>query len=212
MFRSSLNAAVLCVAMTVGVGMARATVVVQPSLEQMTHKSQVIIHAVVEDQSVTLGEGGRILTLSRLRVKDGVKGVAKANDTVTLYQVGGTKDGRTMSIPGVNTFTVGEEVIVFGDVFLAQDTVTFLQTERKAEVPAATLNPSAGWLVTFGIGLGKYVVARDGQTPMAVEQVGDVATAVQGPNGLVIGGRVVRTQQPLGAFLPEVRRMVRGAP
>ena len=40
------------------------TVVVQPSLEQMTQRSDTIIHAVVEDQSVTLGEDGkRILTV-----------------------------------------------------------------------------------------------------------------------------------------------------
>lgn len=192
--------------------LARATVVIQPSLEQMTEKSDVIVHAVVEDQTVTLGEGGRILTLSRLRIKDGLKGAVKANDTVTLYQVGGTLEGRTMAIPGVNAFTVGEEVILFGDVFLAQDTVEFLRTERKDVVPAATLHPSAGWLVTFGIGLGKYAVTRDGKVPMAVEQVGDVATAVPAPGGMKVGGQPVRTQQPLSVFVAEVRRLAKVTP
>lgn len=192
--------------------LARATVVIQPSLEQMTEKSDVIVHAVVEDQTVTLGEGGRILTLSRLRIKDGLKGAVKANDTVTLYQVGGTLEGRTMAIPGVNAFTVGEEVILFGDVFLAQDTVEFLRTERKEVVPAATLHPSAGWLVTFGIGLGKYAVTRDGKVPMAVEQVGDVATAVPAPGGMKVGGQPVRTQQPLSVFVAEVRRLAKVTP
>jgi len=61
---------------------ASATVVIQPSLEDMTAKSQVIIHAVVEDQTVTQGQDGkRILTLSRLRVTEAVKGGAKVNDT-----------------------------------------------------------------------------------------------------------------------------------
>jgi hypothetical protein len=191
---------------------AHATVVIQPSLEQMTQRSDVIIRAVVEEQSVVYAEGNaRILTLSRLRVKDGVKGAAKANDTVTLYQVGGSKDGRTMNVVGVNTFKVGEEVVLFGATFIAHDTIKFLQAERKAELPAATLNPTGGWVVTYGIGLGKFQVQRDASGVNAVEQLGDVVGAAQPgsqpTNPMAGGARLVKTQQPLDVFLSEVRRM-----
>jgi hypothetical protein len=187
---------------------ARATVVIQPSLEQMTQRSGVVVHAVVEDVTVVEGESGRILTVSRLRVKDGIKG-ARTGGSVTLYQVGGTLNGRVARIAGVSTFEKGEEVILFADVFQAADTIRFLQTARKTELPAATLNPSDGWVVPYGIGLGKYQVKRpDGSSPLAVEELGDVAPATVGPQGTVVGGRLVRTQQPLDIFVQEVRRMV----
>lgn len=187
---------------------AGATVVIQPSLESMTQKSQVVVHAVVEEQTVTLAEESkRILTLTRLRVKEGVKGGAKQGDTITIYQVGGTWQGRVARVIGMSDFKVGEEVILFGATFLATDTVKFLQDHRAAEVPAATLHPTAGWVVTYGVGLGKYRVDRSGQTPMAIEELGDVATMRRVGNDSVITAPAARTQQPLGVFLEEVRRL-----
>ncbi|MEW5851364.1 MAG: hypothetical protein AB2A00_21425 [Myxococcota bacterium] len=187
---------------------ARSTVVIQPSLEEMTQKSNVIIHAVVEEQTVTRGEEGkRILTLSRLRVTEGLKG-AKTGDTITLYQVGGSEGGRVARVVGMNDFKVGEEVILFAATFIATDTIRFLQENRKAEVPAATLHPSGGWVVTYGIGLGKFAVVPgpNGSGPMAVEEVGDVAVARQ-VQGRVMAGTPVVNRQPLDAFKAEVRRM-----
>jgi len=197
--------------------LAWATVVIQPSLEEMTARSSVIIHAVVEDQSVTYGEGNkRIVTLSRLRVTEGIKG-AKTGDAVTLYQVGGEKDGKHMRIVGVNDFSVGEEVVLFGATFVATDTIRFLQAERKADVPAATLNPNGGWMVTYGVGLGKFQVKRDGTSVNAVEQLGDVVGAPPQGQKMVdpmAGARLSSTTQPLNVFLEEVRRMTasRSAP
>ncbi|MBI5496916.1 MAG: hypothetical protein HY904_18015 [Deltaproteobacteria bacterium] len=185
---------------------AHATVVVQSSLEEMTQKSDVVVHAVVEEVTVTTGEGGRILTLSRLRVKDGLKGKAGAGDTLALYQVGGTHQGRVANIVGVSRFHVGEEVVLFADTFIATETIRYLQQEKKAEVPSATLNPTAGWVVTYGIGLGKFAVERGGSVPQAVEEVGDVVVVTPG-RGMSVLGQPSLTRQPLDVFKTEVRRM-----
>lgn len=188
---------------------AGATVVIQPSLEDMTRKSGIIVRATVEEQTVTLGEEGkRILTLTRFKVTESLKGTAKAGDTVTLYQVGGTYGGKVARIIGMSEFTAGEEVVLFGSTFLATDTVRYLQDNRKAEVPAATLNPTGGWMVQFGIGLGKFQVTPGAHGPMASEQLGDVATVTRVGDRSVIGSPVTRVQQPLPVFLSEVRRMV----
>lgn len=187
---------------------AQATVVVQPSLEQMTARSGVVIHAVVEEQTQTTGEDARLLTLTRLRVLPGgaVKG-AKDGDTFTLYQVGGRDGNRVVEVVGMNHFAKGEEVVLFASAFLAGDTVKFLQEQRKGSVPAATLHPAGGWVVTFGIGLGKYAVTRTGSGAMAVEELGDVTVArrdgARGP--MLLDHPVHFVRQPLDVFLDEVR-------
>ena len=190
----------------VWVAKAHATVVIQAPLHEMTQRSHVVVHATVEETGPVEGEEGRILTLTRLKVIDGIKG-AKAGDTVTIYQVGGQLGDRVMQIPGVSEFKPGEEVVFFGVTFLATDTVRFLQTERKAQVPAATLHPSAAWVVPFAIGLGKFQVIRTVDPPMAQEELGDVVTVYRKGNALVAGGRLSRTSQPLDVFLSEVGRM-----
>lgn len=192
-------------------GQARASVVMQTSLEEMTSRCDVVLHAVVEDQSITLAQNGaRVLTLSRLRVKEGIRG-AKTGDTVTLYQVAGRVGNQVSNIVGVNTFTVGEEVVLFGATFLSTETVTFLQTQRAAEVPAATLHPTAGYVVPHGIGLGKFVVERPApgvdQPVMVREELGGVSVATRRADNTLVSPATHRLQQPLDVFLAEVRRM-----
>jgi hypothetical protein len=189
-------------------GSASATVVVQPSLDRLATRAEVIVHAVVEEQSVTAGEvGGRVLTLSRLKVLDGLKG-AKAGETLTLYQVGGRQGNRVARVIGANGFGIGEEVVIFGARFLAQDTVKFLQGARRGGVPWATLHPTGGFIVTYGIGLGKFAVDRTGPVPMAIEELGDVAVLVPTSKGLLVPGPWARREQPLDVFLDEVRALV----
>ena len=189
-------------------GSASATVVVQPSLERMASRAQVIVRAVVEDQSVTTGEArGRVLTLSRLKVLEGLKG-AKTGETLTLYQVGGRQGKRVAQVIGASGFRVGEEVVLFGAKFLAQDTVKFLQGARQGGSPWATLHPTGGYVVTYGIGLGKFTVDRTGSVPMAREELGDVAVLVPSGKGSLVPGPLVSREQPLDVFLDEVRALV----
>jgi aspartate 1-decarboxylase len=189
---------------------AGATVIVQPSLERMSARAEVIAHAVVEAQHVTLGEdGARIVTLSRVRVLAPVKGT-KAGERLVIYQVGGHHGDRVLVVHGASRFQVGEEVVLFGERFLAANTVRFLQKARGADVPRETLHPSGGFVVPYGIGLGKFVVDRRGAVPMAIEDLGDVAVAVRGKQGTVIRAAAARTEQPLDVFLSEVRRLASG--
>ena len=190
-------------------GTAGATVVIQPSLAEMTARSGVVLRGLVEESTVTIGENDkRVLTLTRIRVLESVKG-PKAGDTVTLYQVGGQVGNFVSKLVGMSQFNRGEEVVLFGATFLAQDTVAFLQGNRKGSVPDATLRPSGGWVVQYGIGVGKFLVTRDQSAPlpMVIEQMGDVEVAHQRAEGLVFADKPVRTQQPLPVFMQEVRRL-----
>jgi hypothetical protein len=189
-------------------GPAGATLVVQPSLERMATRADVIVHAVVEEQSVTTGEvAGRVLTLTRLKVLMGLKG-ARTGETLTLYQVGGRQGDRVVRVIGANTFRVGEEIVLFGARFLAQDTVKFLHGARRGGVPWATLHPAGGFIVTYGIGLGKFAIDRSGPVPMAREDLGDVAVLLSTGKGGLVPGPLVRREQPLDIFLDEVRALV----
>jgi hypothetical protein len=190
-------------------GTAGATVVIQPSLAEMTARSGVVVRGLVEEVTVTTGESDkRVLTLTRIRVLEAVKG-PKAGDTVTLYQVGGQLGNFVSRMVGMSPFSRGEEVVLFGATFLAQDTVKFLQDNRKGSVPDATLRPSGGWMVMYGIGVGKFLVERDNALPlpMVIEQMGDVEVAHQRAEGLVFADQAVRTRQPLPVFMQEVRRL-----
>lgn len=185
-------------------GGAGATVVVQPSLERMTARAELVAHVRVEHQRFAQGEEGRPLTLTRLRVLDAVKGV-RNGQSVTLYQVGGKAGERTGGILGSSHFRVGEEVVLFGARFLATNTVKFLQAARRGQVPLATLYPSGGFVVPYGIGLGKFTVDRSGAVPVAVEELGDVSALVPGPKGRLVPGRLVQRVQPLEVLLDELR-------
>lgn len=92
---------------------AHATVVALTSLEEMTHRSDVVMQAVVVDQKVVEERPGKIVTLTTMKVVDGISGV-KANDLVTVYQIGGMLGDRQSWIAGAHKFTVGEEMVFFG--------------------------------------------------------------------------------------------------
>ncbi|HEY1100280.1 MAG TPA: hypothetical protein VGF99_15185, partial [Myxococcota bacterium] len=51
---------------------AQATVVVKTSLEEMTLRSEVVMQAVVVEQKVVEDKPGKIVTLTTLRVVDGI--------------------------------------------------------------------------------------------------------------------------------------------
>jgi hypothetical protein len=188
-----------------------ATTVIQPSLERMSQRADVIVHAVVEDQTVTpSADGKRILTLSRLRVMDAIKG-AKPGDTLTLYQVGGRLGQKVMNVVGVSSFKVGEEVVLFAETFVAHEAIKAIQTSRVGQVPAETLHPSGTWVVQYAVGIGKFAVRRDTpNVPMATEELGDVASVARVGNQTVMVP-LVSTHQPLDVFKSEVRRMAVGS-
>jgi hypothetical protein len=148
--RSFVSAALVTAAALVAAPSA-ATVVVVPTLEEMTHRSDVVAHAVVREVTVEEEKPGRLVTLTALEVLDGIAGV-KTGDVLTVYQVGGEKDGRVAWIAGAHHFVVGEELVVF------------------AVRPAAL----HGRIVPYGIGFSLFSVV-DGVDGRRVEEIaGDV--------------------------------------
>jgi hypothetical protein len=168
--------------------LARATVVVVPTLEEMTHRSDVVIHAVVAEVTVIEEVPGRLVTKNTLLVKEAVRG-AKAGDRLVVRQIGGALHGEVSWIAGQHHFTVGEEVIFFG------------------------MRPSVlkGEAVSYGIGFGLFRVEEDVDGTHIKEVSGDVAQAVAGPGGKLLLTEVKpRHFESLSAFLGHLRAVVEG--
>jgi hypothetical protein len=144
----------LCAALAVGslgAAPAAATVVVVHSLEEMTHRSDVVAHVVVRDVVVEAETPGRLITLTTVEVIDGVAG-AKDGELLTVFQVGGEKDGRVAWIAGAHRFVVGEELVMFA-----------------ARPPALQ-----GRIVPWGIGFSLFRIVDDVDGRHVEEIGGDV--------------------------------------
>jgi hypothetical protein len=150
-----LLSAVVVAALVAVSAPAHATVVVVPTMEEMTHRSDVVVHCVVREVVVEEDRPGRIVTLTSLEVLDGIAG-AKTGDVLTLFQVGGEKDGRVAWISGAHHFVVGEELVVFA-------------------VQPPALN---GRIVPYGIGFSVFAV-KDGVDGKHIEEIGGDVVQLQ---------------------------------
>lgn len=161
---------------------AGATVVVRHGLEEMTSKSDVIVHARVADQKVTR-EDGRIVTLTEVEVIDGLKG-AKPGEVLTIYQVGGSLDGMRQWIEGAHVYEHGEELVLFA----------MRHGER---------------VVSYGVGVGKFRVVYDGAFRRIVEDIEGVVELKRLPTGEVrMEAPAPREYASLEGFKGEVRGYV----
>lgn len=172
---------VLFLAVFCWASLAQATTVLNVPLEQMTRESTVILHGRVEAQQAVQEVGtDRILTFTAVEVLSRVKGIEK-NEVVTIYQVGGTLDGRTMNIIGALQFREGEEFILFGVRF--RDMV-----------------------VSYGMGLGKYVVSVVNGTKSVAPEFGDVQRVEpDGKGGYKPAVLAAPTPETLKAFITRVQ-------
>ncbi len=127
---------------------AEATLVVIEDIATMTKKSDLIIHAKVIDQSVKKDQSNRIVTMTTLKVLDGMKG-SKKGDIKTIYQVGGELGGRVLRIAGAHQYSLGEELVLFGLLY-------------------------GDLVVSYGVGLGKFRILRDKQGTRVVEDLHDL--------------------------------------
>jgi hypothetical protein len=177
----------LFVALVIAAVEAQATVVVMHSLEQMSQRADVVVHARVTDQVVTR-EDGRIITLTELEVVDGLKG-AKYGDVLTVYQVGGKLDGVVAKIAGMHEYFVGEELVLFG----------MNHGDR---------------VVSYGVGVGKFQVQYedDGKViqPRVVEDILDVVVARRDDSGATqFTPPSPRSHDSLEGFKAELRSYIR---
>ena len=164
---------------------AVATVVVLPTLEEMTHRSDVVVHAVVVDQQVFEKRKGKIVTRTILEVVDGISG-AKQGDLVTVEQIGGALGERRMWIAGAHRFKLADEVVFFG---------------VKID----------DYVVAYGIGFGIFDVKDDVDGKHAVERGGDVVQLVRDAEGRTSSKAVTpRHFSSLETFKADLRAILEG--
>ncbi|NOT62486.1 MAG: hypothetical protein HOP19_19955, partial [Acidobacteria bacterium] len=93
---------------------AEATLMKYLEIEDLARLSTEIIHGqVLATKTYWDDSHTRILTAVRVQVSECFKGKSARGATITLVQLGGTLDGRTMDYSGRPTFRVGEDMIVF---------------------------------------------------------------------------------------------------
>jgi hypothetical protein len=161
--------------------LASATSVFHVPLPQMTRESDLVVYAQVQKQSQKWSEGHRrILTLTRIKVLESIKG-AKKGDILTIYQVGGSLDGVTYKIPGALVFTPGERMVFFG-------------------------SPLKNQWVSYGMGLGKFGVFERGGNFFVRPEFGDVNFVRREGQQLVSTAPPETGEQKLTAFMQTLRR------
>lgn len=148
---------VLLVACMLAMASAHAIIVKLTDLNTMAKRSDIVVHGYVGDQSVVNDDMGRLITLTDIEVIDGFYG-AKTGEIITMYQVGGSKNGVIMPMLGGQRYQLGQEVVVFG-----------LKLDNT--------------YVSYGAGQGKLDVIRSGTHEMVVEDLGDVSAMTRDGNG-----------------------------
>lgn len=182
--RALVLAAVLGVFASAWSPPVRATIVIVPSLEELTHRSEVIVQAVVRDVVTLKDEQGRLITETSLEVLDGVAG-AKAGDVVKVQQLGGALGDEQAWIAGNHRFRVLEEVVFFG---------VRLPKDRTIAIP-------------YGVGFGVFNVVDDVDGRHVIEiGSGDVSQLVTNTDGTTAMKPVTpRAFDSLDAFKLQLR-------
>jgi hypothetical protein len=177
-FRLSLVVAVSVLALGASQA-AFATTVQKLSLIDLAKKSDSIVRARVDDAVSSWDAGHKeIYTYYTLRVLEPVKG-RKDETTITLRQIGGTVDNIASIVPGMPSFTKGEEVIVF-----------------------LTQKDASGYPWVMGLQQGKYsIYEKDGAKMVRNDLVG---TELLSKSGQKIESTTA-PDQPLGAFLDGIK-------
>lgn len=128
---------------------ASAIIVQLSDLHTMASRSDAVFHGIVGEQRVVRDKLGRLITLTDLEVIDGMFGL-KTGEVVTIYQVGGEKDGLNMPLIGGQKYNLGQEVLLFG--------------LRLKEA-----------YVSFGAGQGKLDILEHDDKKIAVEDLGNIS-------------------------------------
>ena len=153
---------------------AEATTVAWYSEQEMVAKSTAIVRGTVL-QVATRWQGKFIVTDIKIQVARVLKG-KQLDPVVTMVQLGGELEGKTLHVPGTSKYRVGEEVLIF-------------------------MEEGGQDLVEMGVGAGKYIIHRRGQTPLIKRQLGGVAFArVRGRDASPIETPKPSAEEPLAIF------------
>ena len=134
--------------------LARAISVIAPSFPELVAEAEFVARGVVTDvhtEEFDSPDGRGIRTLITLRVERALKGTP--GDSVTLSILGGTYGRRTLSIPGLPRFQVGQRQIVF----VAQNGRTFCPLVRIGH---------GRYHVRTDAATGRDYIARDNDAPL----------------------------------------------
>jgi hypothetical protein len=124
---------------------AAASVVQALSLEQLTHKAEVIVVGTGTERSSRYGLDGKlIVTDVSMKVDTVLKGDVKAGSTLVATVLGGRIDDVALQVPGEASLPIGQRVIAFlyhspasGDlrvVGMAQGVLTLVQKDASTLV------------------------------------------------------------------------------
>lgn len=142
---------------------ARATTVLKLPVDQMTQRADLVIRAEVTDVSVRIESGGvrPLSTQVTLRVVQVIKGHA-SSPVLRLDLLGGVTERASVVIPGMPSFRIGEEVVLF------------LERTPRGFIPA-------------GLTQGKYTVRHERQGNLRVSrEILGVSRVMRDPTGRLV--------------------------
>jgi len=173
------NVWVLALCLVMG---AQASQMVPLTIEQLTHKAQIVVQGIVLGKQCRRDSAGRIYTRLELRVDDVWKGKVPRNPLVVVH--GGGKLGRTTAVvTGQVEYEVGEEVVAF-----------------------VVLNPD-GEAVTLGLAQGKFRVWTEPGTGVKVARNRFHGAALDADGAVKNPERAVAERLTVS----ELKRRVKGA-
>lgn len=141
-FRSIVLGAALALGGVVATPVARATVAVELQRPQLVTDADLVVRVTVLDhRSAWNADNTAILTWTRLRVTEYLKGSGPAE--LTLRQMGGEADGMAQHVPGDPRLANGTDAVLF---LRRGDGVTFL-----------TAMAQSVFLIDRGVDGGSYV-------------------------------------------------------
>lgn len=113
----------------------QATIMQRLEIEELTRLSTDVFHGqVISTTTRWNAERTRIYTDVHLRINETFKGAARRNETVTVVQLGGEKDGRKLDYAGRPEFTEGETIVLFTTRTRANDLTVVALKQGKLRV------------------------------------------------------------------------------
>ena len=161
---------------------ARAMSVVPPTFAELVAEAELVVRGVVTEvrtEEFDSPDGRGVRTLVTLRVERALKG--SPGESVTLTILGGTVGRRTLSIPGMPQFRVGQRQVVF----VAQNGRVFCPLVRIGHGRYHLRHDDA---------TGRDYVARDNDVPLT--STDEVALP------LANAALVARTRAPAAGLAP----------
>jgi hypothetical protein len=166
----------------------QASVVQALSLEELTHKAEVIVLGTATERQSRYGIDGKlIVTDVSMKVETALKGDVKAGQTLIATVLGGRIDDVALQVPGEANLPVGQRVIAF-----------------------LYHSPASGDLRVVGMAQGVLSLVQKDQTTMVLPGGGGAALMAPDAQGQMHEAPPALTQPlPLGELLAKIRGFVK---